>query len=272
MSVIEDKKRLVYYIYVPKAGLPEIYKYHFACLEYFSNVFDEYSITIAADDVNDQNILAVESLFLKFGYKNISFNVIENNNNYREVCAFKTDILDKLKTDTSLTFFAHAKGASNVFNDSLIIWICSMYYFCLNFMDNMIHKMINQSPRIFYGPVAYYTPIMAGIRYNWIYPGTFYWINMNTLYNYSLMHDLPRLEGRAYVENFPGNITPLKGYSLHEQMGLAESNFYFDDTNSGRVYDFYNEMPELLKTCFDKDRYDKFIEFVNTIKLKVNNQ
>lgn len=267
MNAIGLKKRLVYHLYVPDHYVPEIYKYHFACLKYFANVFDEYVINLVMENPDDADtIKKMEIMFLSYMYKNITFNVVQNDKNIREVYTFKTEIIDKISSSNTLTFFAHSKGMTNDFNESLIRWICYMYYFSLNFIDNMYYKLLGSTPRIFYGPMIYYADILTPVKYHWLYPGSFYWINMPSLYNYSLMYPLPKIEGRCYAENFPGNITNLKTAALHEQLGVAEADYYFDDCYATSMYDFYNDCQTPLNYCFMPERLEKFYEFENYIR------
>ncbi len=268
------KLKLVYHLYVPEGPLPEIYKYHFTCLKYFANVFDECVFVLSMDNIDDiDTIKAIELKLLNIvNYKNVTFNVIQNDSNMREVQTFKTEVLDKLSGNDDLIFFAHSKGMTNNYNDSLITWICAMYYFSLGDLATMKYRLVGSVVRLFYGPVSYYGCKSVGTPiYKWMYPGTFYWINMRSLYNYSKTHEFPRIESRCYAENFPGNLTPLKDAPLHQQLGISSSDYFYDDAGAEAVYDCYNDFYHILGSCFSLERVEKLQEFKKYIEENLEN-
>lgn len=262
--------KLVYHLHIPDGEIPEIYKYHFACLKEFANVFDEYDITLSVNDTNNEDLIKKwEQRFFDIGiYKNVTFNVVQNNIDYREAETFKKRIIDKLLGDKSLTFFAHGKGMTNELNDSVICWVLSMYFF--NLIDiNLIHfKMLQEHRRTFCGHWAYHTENLTPVKYNWVYPGSFYWINMPSLYEESLHHQLPVMHDRFYAEDFPGNCFPLKTESMLNQRVTGISEYFFDDTNPTEDFsnDFYHNYRHIISFLYKPEHLEKFDSFVDYIK------
>lgn len=262
--MLENPRRLVFHLYIPEGETPEIYKYHFACIKYFSNIFNEFVIVISTDNLNDEKILKYKQKFLPL-CKNITFKVIENKE-YREVQTFKDEILDKLEYDNSFTFFAHSKGTTNEFNDSLITWICYMYYFCLRSVDKVNEVFTGQAPNtgMFYGPMAFYSEeVLSSVKYHWHYPGAFYWVNMLALHNYSTNESIPKIDGRSYAENFPGNIVPLK--DIHPSLVRCRfaGNYFI---KGPFAYDLYYKCPTVLRYCFSENDLNELNNFIEHIK------
>ena len=135
----------------------------------------------------------------------------------------------------------------------------------------MEYSLVGCVPRLFYGPLAYHSLVLSTTKYHWFYPGTFFWINMRSLYNFSKCNELPKIESRCYVENFPGNLTPMKGVPLQDQLAVSSADYYYDDYNPTEVYDFYNKSKEVLQFCISKERLDKFYNFVDYIKANLEN-
>lgn len=257
------KLRFVYYFYVPKnKEFPEIYKYHFACLKRYLNLFDDIIIILALDDPNDKDLIHyIEDIFIKMIYKNISFKIYKNDPYLREAIAFKNEIVDTLPISEYLTFFGHSKGFTNIFSNALKYWILAMYYFALEDLDNVKKKMI-EGLCVFYG-FAIMRGSCVSSKYKWHFPGSMFWINCPHLYM-EYRDEIPNLGNRSYVEMFPGSIIdlPANNNDIHKVDWAGQ---YFLEGN----YNFYENCPYLLKLSLAKEQYHKFVDFVAEIDKEV---
>lgn len=254
------KLKLVYYFYAPADRyFPTIYKYHFACLKRYMNMFDDILIIIAVDDVNNKELINyIENIFINFGvYKNISFKIYKNDPYLREAIAFKNEIVDTLDTSEYLTFFGHSKGFTNIFSGALKYWVLSMYYFALEDIEEVKRKMID-GLCVFYG-FAIMRGSCVSSKYKWHFPGSMFWINCPHL-NMEYGNQIPKLGNRSYVEMFPGSVIdlPLNNNEIHKVDWPGQ---YFLEGN----YNFYESCPYLLSLAFSKDDYNKFVNFVDEI-------
>ena len=152
-------KKLVFSFYISrdwetnKANL-----LHFLCLKYYNEVFDKAEIYIIVDNRKDyENIQKVKEKFLSIFSKieQISFSIIDNTP-YRESFVVKHYIFDKLGED-ELVFFAHNKGITNFINPNypseyVTKWIVGLYFYSLNFIDEVIDWLFNSNFALSYGP------------------------------------------------------------------------------------------------------------------------
>lgn len=264
------KLKLVYHLYIPDGEIPEIYKYHFTCLKEFANVFDEYDITFSVSDINNEKLIRTwEERFFNIGiYKNVTFNVVQNNIDYREGETLKTRVFDKMPAEKSIVFFAHSKGATNSLNDSTIDWVLSMYYFNLHDIEELKNRLIRVNRQILCGHFAYYSERLTCTKYRWQYPGSFYWINVPALYEESLQRPLPVMHNRFYAEDFPGNYLPLKTSSIVQQRAKGMSEFFFDDFRDYEdpENDFYANYRHIISYLYLPEDLNNFFNFVDYIK------
>ena len=182
--------RLVYYYWIPNDGGSNIMNIHHNCLKYYKDIFDEAIFIISIDDLNDKEKLKnTQNLFLSFGFKNIKFKIRQNDPMLRESIVFKEEIMDKLDEYDGLTFFAHSKGNTShdleLFDFRYISnWITQMYFFCLNDINDVKKCLTDEDYYLTYGGMLMDVPNTASNKYNWYYPGNFYWINGKRLAKY----------------------------------------------------------------------------------------
>jgi len=207
------KKRLVFFIYVDTDYVnSRIYDVHFYLLKHFKYNFDEYTFWLSLKDFSEENIEFASEIVKKlmsFGFtKNTEYKIYENDF-LREAKCFNEEVVTRVfGGDNELIFFGYTKGLSNEFNDSLLFWICSMYYFGLNF-KNRIDDIFNDKNNhiAFYGfPLMDYNTWNI-VKYNHMYAGTFYWINTEMVRKIKDFYniDFSVIENRDYAENFTGD-------------------------------------------------------------------
>lgn len=257
--------KLVYYLYISKDCINSIqYKYHFACLEYYAKVFDEYDIVLATDDLSDEDTInKVEKKFLDIGFtKNVSFHVIKNDYDLREVSAFKSEIIDKLDIEDKLVMFGHGKGITHPWNEHLKEWVLAMYYFNLFDID-LLKKCMVVDMSIFHGFFVCCNNIPN--RYEWYFPGTFYWINPMQLVQE--IREVPNINvgNRSYAELFPGNIVDINSNSSWVPRVTFPGKYVLLGNP-----DLYKGFTESKKIIYSEEQLNGFNNFVKYIDNKIN--
>lgn len=269
--MVTIKKTLVYSFFVNKEWADAVTnRIHFECLKSYSYIFDEVKITLLIDDVNDTNTIAsVEKFFLDiFKQKEITFKVLENNI-FREASVFYNEIASKIGKIDGLVFFAHNKGITNVTDgyevDSIYRWITSMYFLSLGYGEEVVKKLTDER-YIAYGSLPDFvnaeensTPYLDMGKGNFMYTGTFFWLNAGTLNNYLSKSNtqIPQFTDRWYAENFLANTVPFKCCTAHEGR-------YVIDYIGGRKYIKY-----LIERAMSDTTKEEFSHFNDNILEKV---
>ena len=250
-------KKLIYSFYLSRDTYDlKINDIHFRCLDRFKNSFDEVDITFIMDDKADVDILkdAEERFISIFLGKNVSFSIIENNE-FRESRVFYDKVATKL-SENELVFFAHNKGVSNVKQfdiNEIYTWVCGMYYYSLNFMDEVEYKLVG---RKYFSYGSFLTINEEPEKYNkhgWYYIGTFFWINCKKIEQYMTMHNipLPILADRFYDEEFLGNI--IQAWPMIMATGHQDKYLKY-------CYNYYEKSREFIR-LLDYDDMEEFERF-----------
>lgn len=245
---------------------------HKTCLKMYANVFDEMRFTITAKDLNDKEKIkwGMDWILDISGDKPVKISIRKNHPLY-ETKTFKDEILDNIDTMRDYVFFAHSKGAVRMDGketytksnpESVCRWIVGMYYFSLNFMDEVIDRFSGhiRASEIFYGPfLTMYkdpkvSPMLRYNKHNCFYQGTFFWINMAKLSNYLKqgLLKMPEIDDRYWTEMLPGVLCgrELYGDGLASHKDAAIN----DDFN---LYVLKREGWELLSRIFGEPDFMK---------------
>lgn len=263
-------KKLVFFIYVDSSikGSP-IYRIHIENLRKCVSVFDEAVFVFSLKDMSSENKEFAQEIvlqLLKMGYYRNTTIRFEENTKYREAKCFKEEVVDKLEEDRGkAVFFGHAKGVSNVYNESVTKWICSMYYFGALKTDDM-ENWFTDERRLFYGyPYAYVGETTKRVapkypRYEYYYMGTLYWLNINRILLHINETDsrYKTLGDRYYAEEFPGENFPSIRSAAYEDRATN------DETNPYEGFDL------ILKETLSDEDIQKFEEYYNDIMKEVN--
>lgn len=264
------KKTLIYYLWVPadiSDGEEKIRDIHLRCLRHYSAIFTDAEFIVAMDDPDDDKTyhrVVNDIANLNFS-GNIKITKVENNFFYREGEYFKKLIVDRANEIDGLVFFAHSKGMSNISNgpslgdnkefseEAIKHWICALYFFNLNFMEEVIHDM--GDGKVLYGALLnkYKTDDKPPFDTGWQFNGSFYWINPKRLANYLQFHDItpPNLDNRLYAEDWMRHVIPFdfRFISTHgsyyvdtDKYGVSMYLFAdkFIKAISGDDYELYN--------------------------------
>ena len=137
------------------------------------------------------------------------------------------------------------------------MWVAAMYYFNLEYIDN-VEWWLTETTNNSYGFFRMYDPSsMSHIVNNWMYAGSFMWLNCQKISHYieSFKVKVPSLYDKGYAEDFIGNVT--KGQFSSSKGGWTNG-----------VCDLYRGCAENLKLYFEseeKEEYKGFLEFFKTI-------
>lgn len=254
------KKTLVFRFFVPKEYKENIaIRMHLECLKRYSHIFDAAIFSICFEDDDMSLACDVERDILDCGFSGDVRFVLEENSPYTESIALKKYVIDELKDIEGIVLFAHTKGVINVKTyaddiDNKLKWIYCLYFYNLEFVDDVIENLIFCKPHVstFYG--ALMTTFDEGKTFH--YPGTFYWVNPANLYNdvESGFVKIPQLSNRAYAENLPFIYTRTNtchATASHNDAWMTYYDLYHGDMNL--VVKFFGD-------------YDLYMERYNEIR------
>lgn len=243
------KKILIFHLFAFRGFTnSDFTKIHEMCLKNYIHIFDESRFVVVVDNLSDSAAIS-EAFNWVLGITNgRKFSIkIKPNTELFEVDTFKEEILDNVDVLRDYVFFAHLKGITENTSvpryerNSVLRWTCGLYYFSLNFIDEVTARFSGhtRASEMFYGPfVTVYndpsvSPMLRMNHNNCFYQGTFYWINMRKFSNYLKegLIKLPEIDDRYWVEMLPGVICGREcygdGIASHMDVAITnEFNFY----------------------------------------------
>lgn len=208
---MEVKKRLVFHFY-QNEGWEENFAniLHYKCLKHYSHLFDESLIIISTDfDPCSDEVIEAKRKLASCIKSPLTIIKVKKNSAYCEGGTFKEEVVDHLDKIDGLVFFAHNKGVSCMSSngaydpDSLSVWICGMYFYCLEFLDEVISRLCVKTVAAFYGAFFMYAEWIRNASHTW-YSGTFFWINPGRVLKWA--NKIPEIFDREYAEWFPGEV------------------------------------------------------------------
>lgn len=236
---------------------------HFRCMNYFQDVFDEININIAVDDINDINLqISAKNKFAQVfdRCKNLRLKVVQNTG-YYESDTYYNEVLLNTKNLNGLTFFGHNKGTTNFANPSydkfsIANWICGLYYFSLNF-PNEVERMMLADGYPFYGSFLLKNDIIPS-RHHVEYAAAYFWTNCPIIYRNICIGgmEILNLDARGFTEEFPGNFYDTDKLGSHERWVLLNGDFYYDSKSitdlcandkKDEYYEYVSKMMEGIK-------------------------
>jgi hypothetical protein len=262
-----DKKRMVFAFYLNNKTFDNKFnQLHFKLLKKYINIFDEVIFGLIVDeDIDVEVINRFQCLILSFYHKNISFHIYENTE-YREALVFYDEIACKMANLDGWTFYGHNKHSSDMEESALIEWVCGLYYFNLEKLNE--HYMVKEKtclPIDTTGICFYGNPLLTEVSFNLIsvrnkygyyYAGNFYWGKYQEVYRFLNNQgvELPKLTNRYYTEMFPGELANYTYFST-SFMGryIIGNGLEIDDIYSNIFYGDYKYI------------YDDFLKFIDEI-------
>lgn len=227
------KKTLVYYNFVSKNK--NLSNFHYSLLREYAYIFDELKFCISIDDIDDkESILEIEKEILDiFGINSIkiTFYVIKNDKLFCEANFFYEEVAKKMN-EYDLVFYAHGKGMqTGKDEESIKHWICSMYYYCLNFMEEVEQKLSYNTKYYSYGHFLFdqFNHYYNESYFKNVYCGTFFWMNAKKIHNYMIDYriSIPKPTDRYFSENFLSLILT-DGFSSHNNKAIKDSDVAMD--------------------------------------------
>jgi hypothetical protein len=234
-------------------------KIHLKCLEHYRHVFTEATFIIAVNDITNLDIIKrAEKLIIGAGYtKNVTFKVVENTP-YREAdTLYNEAIMNRNKID-GLMFFGHLKGITNYEKyddraldlkkdtDSIDSWIFGLYYFNLEFMDEVVYNMTSSLVSKDAHPAPMYGAFLVTLdgevtqHCNALYFGSFYWINFQLL-RHIAGDEIPPISTKYYSEILPKEVLDWNyGWNLSSH-GTKILYFYEPYTETNDIIGFLCE-------------------------------
>ena len=268
-----EKKTLIFHLYCgPDFSTNIANKVHYMCLKKYISIFDEVRFTIAVDDLSNSKLI-VDGMhwIMSLGHTGKkSIRVVENTDLF-EVDTFKHEFLDQYEHLDGYVFFGHNKGTTNMARDSVTMtsvfrWICGMYFYNLEFMDEVegLFSGRMRAPEVFYGTfLTYFSKErqniihampnnLSGLEYS----GTFYWINMPKYKNSRTMGIIKDVEpdSRFFAEEYPGMFFERYAYGCgmtsHNDAAFDAIEYYWyrlDEERWSQVYDTLGNREEFIK-------------------------
>lgn len=251
-------KKLVFHFYVNDGWENNFANnIHFRCLERYSGIFNESLIVIAFDPENEKLVPEVKKKFIDcIKSETLAFKTILNDA-YFEGGTFKREIVDRAKEIDGLVFFGHNKGVSCLSTNgaydekSLAIWICGLYFYSLEFYEEVEHKLCAIPAKTISGAFLMGGDFIRNAAHVW-YSGTMYWINPGRILKFN--QGIPALQDREYAEWFPGEVFGEDiTYVLtsRNDLILYDVNLYFFANESYRAWAKCEEDTEKFKIFFE---------------------
>lgn len=264
---MDSKLKIVYYLWVPTNGFSKLMDMHWNCLKHYSNVFDESLFLIACDNKDNENVFFSIEKIRSLGFKNLSIRVVENKSS-RESYYLKREIIDYLDNFDGLTFFAHTKGVSDYDSqfsmNNITMWISSLYYFNLNFIDEVKDKLVHDK-YFSYGTFGHYGDFIT-TKYKWIYSGTFFWLNGPKLKRYIEENNIKLPSLYDWTTYIIFKHTP-RMYSENILSCIYDKEYaYFNQNENCSI--IYDNILEAMGTLYSKENLDRLYDFHNNIAFK----
>lgn len=232
---------------------------HFYWLKKYSFIFNRAIFVIAMDDINDDELknLVIENAYCAFGKEKTKIKVVQNDKRLYEVPTFIEYVLNNEDLD-GLVFFCHTKGGNRT-NQNTMKWISCMYFYNLNFMDDVTSKLDKQNG-VFYGTLVHYTngnPMLN--KNNVMYAGNFFWVDIckfRSLFKSSGIKTEDLMKDRYQIENLPGELQ-----TICELNTLNNVNFYW-----GEIHTYYGDYEKIVKKLgFENEFWGEYNKMVNNI-------
>ena len=218
------KKTLVYHIYLgDDIDTNLAYKVNLECLKYYNNIFDKIRFVIVMDDLKDLELREKGINWInEIGFVGETEIIFRENTEIGEAATVRDYAVNLNIDKEDMVFFGHTKGIGNlrdekVNKDSVLFWILVMYFYNLNFVDEVKNMFLGKghAMEVFYGTLLMMhnnenMPVMIPKAH---YSGSFYWINkplLGKLDAYKKISDYT-FSGRYDAEFYPGNLFRFDG-------------------------------------------------------------
>ena len=250
------RKRLVFFWYVDcdRESSP-VYTLHMNLLCRYSNVFNEALFVMSLKETDDQHrsmAMRLGHRLVSGGYVNARF-IFEANTELREAKCFHEHVRSAVVNgEESMIFFGHNKGLTNTWTESLLTWICSMYFFSLERRGEAFDAMEGHRKAAYGFPVALTSEEFKSIEIHplngFYYAGAVYWINAavsNMALRLGKADDTHPLTDRFYAEEYVGNTFDDTKCGTYANIGFWNNqvNFYdnMEQELDAQIFDYVGD-------------------------------
>lgn len=272
--------KFVFHFWIPydfNEGTSYIYNLHLENIRRYSHIFTDCLFVLSMDNISDEEAKRrISNDIISLGFNcDVEIRVIENNPYIREAETFYNDVLIKGKEYDGIILFGHSKGMANintgtidgdvVSKESLYKWINSMYYFNLNWFDEVIKTLIGNI-RIFYGALLSYNTTMWK-KPQWQYNGSFFWTNPKKFNEYIIHNKLniPSVVDRTYCENSLWKVVPFDFNYIESHRAIYLNTDEYPFVNP------YENSDTFIRALLTNDEYEDFMKYNNDVINTVNN-
>ena len=287
------KKQLMYYFYFDTFEFLEVYKLHFACINSYNDIFDQYTFIIGVDDIDDKNLIDHWKNIIQSyinSNKKISFFVEKNSKEYRDGIVCYKYLISKLNEFDGLVLWGHSKRDLQLDKDIVYNWITMMHYqnWCMNdHIENTLCSLDNNycchGPFLSYKNGSFNKLFYMGGMY-WIYPKKVLqlfekeyieMINYIELvkYHYDNVDDCHN-KTNANIINYFGELWFeyfMKEDNLHSyQISLINATTVEGSNNIYMTFDPYIMSFEDIKDIFENSFYNYMMDWCNYTKEMLN--
>ena len=272
------KLHWIYILYVKDDHCDDIiYEWHYKLLHQYTKLFNSIHIIISIDEqlyYNSDIIYRIKSKLIDILDNNdIKLTVEFNNPEYREGIFYKKYVFDQLENfKDTLIFFGHSKGVTNQINYNYLentkLWVYSLYYLNLNWIDVVKRKLLCDPNYTFYGGL-YFKDYRHNNVHNWFYSGSFHWINPQRLLKYIKDNNVDyskffidaNEQLKRCAELFVG-IVPVENAAFHMDEKYNKYNEAFHNYGTELSYVFIKEQIKLHLNIWE---YEEFNNSINKL-------
>lgn len=265
------EKTLVYHVYLSDDIETNLaYKINAECLKYYITNFDNVKYVIVMDNLDDLELRLKGINYVS----NIEFNgnvdiIFRKNTEIGETATVR-DYVVNTNENNEMIFFCHTKGITafrandgRVNLNSIMNWILTMYFYNLNFTNEVIEIFQGKKGPIetFYGTLLMsltdtenYPVFLPKLHYS----GSFYWINkpfINKI-KHDFNYDNYVFSNRYDAEFFPGYVFNKNkwggGLASHNAVklkleGLLGSFYFMPDEMWDKIFDILGNKIDFYK-------------------------
>lgn len=260
------KKQLMYYFYFDTFEFLEVYKLHFACINSYNDIFDQYTFIIGVDDINDKNLIDYWEHIIIDNIKtnkNILFFVEKNSKEYRDGIVCYKYLISKFNEFDGLVFWGHSKRDLSWNKNLIYKWICCIHYFNSLDIDSIENTLVSYNNQ--YCTHGSLLSTCFGAYNKLEYMGGMYWVypkKVLELYNneYELMISyfnttIFELENNEDIQSIDHiNIINLFG-----------ENWFYYFMNKHNMHSFQNSFLDLNAYNGKLDVYCSFDPYVSSL-------
>ena len=230
------QKKLVYHIYLGEDIETNVaYKVNMECLKTYIHLFDKVTFVIVMNDINDLELRkkGLEYVNTAECVKEMDI-VFRPNTDIGEAASVRDYVVDFNSDPDSVVFFCHTKGITQFRGgdakcrtESIFMWILTMYFYNLNFIEEVENYFLGRKVGIeaFYGALLmhlYEDDNFPKMIPEFHYSGSFYWFNKPYVSN--LSREKKHIEDYVFNNRYDTEFLPGKIFKWNGMGGGRSSH------------------------------------------------